>query len=314
MKNSLRIIAIVVVAVLLFGVGFGLGSRTGINVTVSVDSAVPAGGNATINSGDATQAPATQAPATQAPATDAPANDTPATDAPANDKPANDAPSGDAGAVPSSTAEIVKAYNDAIAKAKAEQNMTVHKISDVNIAVTDCSIPAATSLINPIVQKFVTGSDDTWTFAGSNSGTNANGDTIDADKLVPPSRRPAALTEAHVASATATPAGDGYKMTITLVNEKSTYDGTNTVDPAANNAVVDPLNLATMDISPASISSAEMTYSGTVLEATVDGSGRLTELHVKLPMVGVGQGGISFFKGISLTLEGALDDTYTFTY
>ena len=341
MKNALRIISVVVVAILLFSLGFGLGQKNGINVTVQVDGAAVPTGGATVSTvtppateAPATQAPATEAPTTQAPATDAPSADEPATDAPSADEPATDAPSADepatdapsadepatdapsadANTVPSSTAEVVKAYNDAIAKAKATQNMTVHKISDVNIQVTDCSIKLALPLINPIVQKFVTGSDDTWTFANSGTGTNANGDTVDADKLIPPSRRPAALAESHVASATATPAGDGYTMAIVLNNEKSTFDGTNTVDPAANNAVVDALNLATMDISPATISAADMTYSGTALTATVDGQGRLTELTVKIPMSGTGQGGIKSFNGLTLTLEGELNDTYTFTY
>ena len=316
MKNYLRIIALVVVAVLLFGLGFGLGQKSGITVTLDEKAVAALGGNGGGSASVSTNPPATNPPATEPPATNPPADvtpDEPTPDTPA-DEPANDNPAADAGKVPASTAEVVKAYNDAIAKAKATQNMTVHKISNVDIRVTDCSIKFALPLINPIVQKFVTGSDDTWTFAGSGTGTNANGDTVDADKLIPPGRRAAALAESHVSSATATPAGDGYTMTIVLNNEKSTFDGTNTVEPVANNAVVDALNLATMDISPATISAAEMTYSGTALTATVDGQGRLTELTVKIPMSGTGQGGVGRFNGLTLTLEGELNDSYAFTY
>lgn len=102
-------------------------------------------------------------------------------------------------------------------------------------------------------------------------------------------------------------------MDIKLVSEKSTYDGTNTVNPVAHESCMDPLNLATIDLGGvAVISQADMTYPGAVLGCDVDGQGRLTKLVIELPMDGSGTGTVEKVGGLQVNvgLAGALKDTY----
>ena len=317
MKNALRVIAIVLVAALLFGVGYSMGSSKGINITVQYSNE---GGAPTVNTN--TQPPATQAPQTQAPQTQAPATDAPATDAPAaddkTDAPATDAPAADdkGGAVPSSIAEIVKAYNNAINDTKKFQGtVSVHKVGKMNITLEDCTVSFLTSQINDIMQGLISDSDSSWTFTNGQHVWE-DGNVTELNRIVPPGGgREAALTEAGVASATATDNGDGtYTMVIKLVAEKSTFDGATgaTVNPAHNESVVDPLNLASLELPGITITKADMDYPGTTLEATVNGDGLLTKLVVDLPMKGGGTGKLGM--SLDVVISGGALDTYDFTY
>lgn len=322
MKNALRVIAIVLVAALLFGVGYSMGSSKGINITVQYSNEGGAAGSApTVNTN--AQPPATQAPQTQAPQTQAPATDAPATDAPAaddkTDAPATDAPAADdkGGKVPSSIPEIVKAYNSAINDTKKFQGtVSVHKVGTMKINLDDCSVSFLTSSINKILQGLIKDSDSSWTFTNGQHVWE-DGNITELNKIVPPGGgREAKLAEAGVASATATDNGDGtYTMVIKLVAEKSTFDGATgaTVNPSHNESVVDPLNLATLEVPSVTITKADMDYPGTTLEATVNGDGLLTKLVVDLPMQGGGTGN-AMGASLDVVISGGAHDTYDFTY
>ena len=101
-------------------------------------------------------------------------------------------------------------------------------------------------------------------------------------------------------------------MTIVLVSEKSTFDGTNTVNPVHHESCLSPLNLATLDISPAKITSADMSYPGATLNVTVDGQGRVTRYDYTLPMEGTGAGSLG--PTIELGLKGEMVETFDITY
>ena len=306
MKNALRVIAIVVVAALLFGVGYGIGSNKGINITVKYDGAQSSGGNATVNTNTT---PVTSAPApTQAPSTDAPKTD---------DKPAADTTKADDGkadakpssGVPSTLEEVVARYNEVINNAKKEQNITVHKVGNVALECTDCSVGILKGGVNTILKAFMKPYDDTYTISG---GKDSEGKS--ANDVILPQGREAALKPDGVASATATASGDGYVMNLTIKGESSTFDGQTTVAPANHEAAMIPLNLATLELpAGATISKADMTYPGATIEATVDGSGKLTKVVLVLPMEGTGTGSL---RSASLTIgvKGQLDETYELTY
>lgn len=330
MKNALRVIAIVLVAALLFGVGYSMGSSKGINITVQYSNSNAGGetNNATppsVNTNTTPQQPQqntqTQTPPaedkTDAPAedkTDAPAEDK--TDAPAEDK--TDAPAEDKGGkIPSGTAEIVKAYNNAINDTKKFQGtVSVHKVGTMKISLDDCTVSFLTSTINKILQGLIKDTDSSWTFTNGQHVWE-DGNITELSKIVPPGGgREAKLAEAGVASATAKDNGDGtYTMTIKLVSEKSTFDGSTgaTVNPAHNESVVDPLNLATLEVPSVTITKADMDYPGTTLEATVNGDGLLTKLVVDLPMQGGGTGN-AMGASLDVVISGGAHDTYDFTY
>lgn len=309
MKNALRVIAVVVVAAILFGIGYGLGSQKGITVNLKVEGT---GTGATVNTNTTPVAPSTTqpAPAPSEENTDKPAPSEENTDKPApsddkNDKPA-DEPAASTG-VPSSTDEIVAKYNEVINAAKKTQNATIHKTNNTTIEVTDLSVSFLKGTVNNILSGLVKPVDETYTLT---NGANENGTT--ASDIITPGGRDVALKAEGVTSATATPDGDGYKMTIVLVSEKSTFDGTNTVNPVHHESCLSPLNLATLDISPAKITSADMTYPGATLNVTVDGQGRVTRYDYTLPMEGTGAGSLG--PTIELGLKGEMVETFDITY
>ena len=214
--------------------------------------------------------------------------------------------------VPAEVAQIVEMYNNAIAKAKATGDMTVEKINDVQIELTDCSIQSSVNLITPIIEQFTGVTVNTWTFFGG-KGTNKDGETTTANKLISPTDRAATLFGADVASATVSE--DGRNFTITLKSEVSLFDGKTTVYPAGNYSVIDPFDPADMDLpSSFTVKSAEMTYTETVLKVTLDDSGRLTQLNIYVPVTISALGSISRFNEVSAMFELSYKDTFTFTY
>lgn len=310
MKKEIKIVAIVLVALIVFMSGFGLGASKGITINVGgsleVKGDAAANANATVPTAQPTTQPTTQPTA--------PANNDTTTAAPAgNDQPSTAAPSGDnkGGAVPSTNAEIVAAYNKAINDCKAISTGTVelHRVQAIDVKVTDC--PGGDSvrkIIDPVVQKMLSNTDVTFTF---NNGTDADGHTLN-DRVYPGGRQ-AALTEADIASASAAAEGDGYKITLKIVGEQSTYDGTNTVYPVHHETIMDPLNLATINMDPIKLTSATMDYPGADVELTVDGQGRVTRLYIYMPIDGSGSGGVGFIKA-TVGVGGSLTDELTFTY
>lgn len=318
MRKELKIVAVVLAAILLFLVGFGLGTTKGITFEISVNGsgsssgAVQTGGSSTATPSTTQQPVTTTSAPVSAPSGDsttttaAPAGDS-TTAAPAGD--ANPAPSGSS--VPSTPAEVVKAYNDAINAVKKCNNVTVHHVSAINLECTDCSLSIAKPVINTALPVLAKGSDWTRTYV---DGKQTDGDQWIND-MFPPGSKECNLTEADVASATATADGDGYKITLKIKAEVSTFDGTNTVNPTSHEKAMTPLNLAAIEIpiDGASITQADMNYPGATCEAVIDGSGRMTYLHIYLPMDGSGTGG---YKGmnISVGIAGDLDDTFELSY
>ena len=311
MKQETKIVAIVLTLLIVFLSGFGLGATKGININVN-GGTVQAGASAQQPADTQPAAPTTTAPA--APVTDAPATEAPATEAPAADAPATEAPAADAGAsagVPSTTAEIVAAYNKAINDAKhytGKVTLKKHDIIDVQLK----DLPAiAEKIITPVIANLTKTEPKEETFEGGKGTTDNTRELV--NWIIPGGGRDAALVEAGVASASATAEGDGYTMTITLVAETSTFDGTSTTsEPTHHKSVMDPLELGSLDLGPITISNADMKYPGATLTATVDGQGRLVKLVQKLPLEGTGTGkaGIS----ITLNLAGSMDGNYELTY
>lgn len=300
MKKEIKVVAIVLAALIIFLSGFGIGATKGINVNVKYEGAA----GEVAAPAPTTQAPQTTAPTTQAPTeapTQAPAGDD-ATDAPTQ------APAGDS-KVPSTPAEVVAAYNKAVNGTKNYKGSChFKKDSTVSLQITDCpGGNTVKNIIQPIVDNLAGSS--AWE-ADYNNGVNPDGGQL--YNALTPGDRDAALTEEACASATAVAAGDGYKMTVVIKPEKSTYDGTNTTYPVYHEQITNPLNLATLDI-PLEITAADMSYAGATVEVTVDGEGRITLMTLKMPIEGSGSGKAGFISA-TVGIAGSLDDTYTITY
>lgn len=328
MKKEIKVVAIVLVALIVFLAGFGLGATKGININVGSESGINVNVNGSLG-GSAqvvapTAAPVTQAPTTAAPVTQAP-TEAPTTAAPAGDAttaaPAGDAttaapteaPAGNTSAVPSTKAEIAAAYNKAINDAKhytGKVTLKKHDIIDVQLR----DLPSiAAAIINPVIANLTKTEPREETFENG-AGVSDNTRQL-SHWIIPGGGRDAAVQEASLANATATANADGgYTMVLTFVAESSTFDGTkNTSEPVHHMTAMDPLNLGSLDLGDAiSITQADLKYPGATMTATVDGQGRLVKLEQKLPMEGTGTGK----AGISLTLNlaGSMDGTYELIY
>ncbi len=309
MKQETKLVAIILVALIVFLSGFGLGATKGINIKIE-GAAVQTGAQAAPAPQTTTAAPQTTTAAPQT-TTAAPADDT-TTAAPSGDT-TTAAPSNNGGVkVPSGNAEIAAAYNKAVNDAKNYTGkVTLKKHDIINVGLAD---NAASSIINPVIQKLTATEPQEETFDGG-KGTADN--TRELKRwIIPGGGREAALQEAGIVSATATANPDGgYTMTITLVAEDSNFDGEkNTSNPTHHESIMDPLNLGSLDLGDAiKITSASLHYPGATMTATVDAQGRLIKLQQKLPMEGTGA--TKFLgKEVFASFAGALDEKWTFTY
>ena len=303
MKKEIKVVAIILVALIVFLSGYGLGASKGIKIEI--------GGTVEVNGGAVNAGAQVQQPATQQPATQAPSNDT--TDAPATDAPATDAPaadSGNASAVPSTKEEIAAAYNKAINGFKAYTgNATEKKVETIAIEVKDLPGPVA-AIVNPVVEGFTGTTEKEYVFT---NGVDADGNKT-ADRIIP-GGRDANVQAAGIADASATANADGgYTMKIKFVAESSNFDGTqNTSEPEFHKGAMDPLNLGGLDLGPIKIAEAGLDYPGATVEATVDSQGRLIKLVQLLPLGGFGTGKAGPIKA-TINLEGSMDATYEITY
>ncbi|MCM1543816.1 MAG: hypothetical protein NC110_00815 [Ruminococcus sp.] len=322
MKKELKVVAIVLVALIVFLSGFGIGAtKGGIKIAVNVSGdAQPANGgtvtptNPPVADTQPTTPPTTQAPVASDPATTAADASTPNGGASEPATTAAGAGTSTSAGTPSSKEDIVAKYNELINGMKSNPGtVKLHKTSNTVINVTDA--PAMKDQINKIVQGLVKPSDTMYTFTGNGSmGTEDTNNNAECDmkNIITPGGRDVALKAEGVKDATCTPSGDGYTMTINLIEETSSFNGTDTVNPVHHESCLSPLNLATLDISPAKISEANMTYPGATLILNVDGQGRLAKYETKLPMSGSGSG--KLVVSLSVGLEGSMDEVYEFTY
>ena len=309
MKKEIKVVAIILVALIVFLSGYGLGASKGIKIEIGGE--VNVNGGAAVNAGAVQQPQATQPQATQPQATQP---STPATpDAPEADAPEADAPATDSGntsAVPSTKEEIAAAYNKAVNDFKAYTgNATEKKVETIAIEVKDLPGPVA-AIVNPVVEGFTGTTEKEYVFT---NGVDADGNKT-ADRIIP-GGRDANVQAAGIAEASATANADGgYTMKIKFVAESSNFDGTqNTSEPEFHKGAMDPLNLGGLDLGPIKISEAGLDYPGATVEATVDSQGRLIKLVQILPLGGFGTGKAGPIKA-TINLEGSMDATYEITY
>ena len=302
MKQETKLVAIILVALIVFLSGFGLGATKGITINVNGGAAVQTGGTEPA-------APVETTTAAPVETTAAPAETT--TAAPAEQTTA--APAADAGAsnvsVPQTKAEIAAAYNKVVNEAKAYTGkVTLKKHDIINVALPES---AASKILNPVIANLTKTSPEEYVFDG---GKDVNDPNRYVSHKIVPNGRDVAVEEAGLASATAKANADGgYTMVLTFIAETATFDGTNTTSqPTHHKTAMDPLDLGSLDLGPVTITNADMRYPGATMTATVDGQGRLVKLEQNLPLEGSGTGK----AGLTLTLEitGSMDGTYEFIY
>ncbi len=317
MKKEIKVVAIVLVALVIFLAGFGIGSSKGINVVVKHEGTVAevvATTQATTVATTVATTEATTVAVTEATTTAAQTGDT-TTAAQTGDTTteATTTQAAETGSsIPSTPAEVVAKYNEVVNAAKKATNITIHKYATVNLECTSCSLAIAKPVVNAALPVLAKPTDWTRTYV---DGKHTEGDQ-QLNDVIPPSGKECLLTEGDVSTATATANADGsYEIKLVIKAETSTFKDGNTVNPVSHEKAMSPLNLATLElpIEGASITDADMNYPGATCEASVGADGRLTKLHIYLPMDGEGSGG---YKGMSLSvgIAGDMDDSFEITY
>lgn len=312
MKKETKVIAVVLAALVLFLSGVVVGTTKGGLVRIEMVG----GGSQSVaaTTPAATNPPATNPPATQPPVTNPPASDA-GTTAPSASDAGTTAPQSGGVTVPATPAEACAAYCKAVNEAKAYAgNGTVRRIEEIDVGVDSCSVAMLRGALDSVVRSFIKSSDESFEIANG-SYTNDDGETRTMNDRIYPGGRQVTVAEANVTSATATATADGgYTVTLKFPAEVSDYsDGTVLSSPTNHLTAVDPLDLATLDLNPFEIFSANMNYSGATCDATVNAEGKLVKLHINLPLNGTGTGGKGPVK-LDIGVSGFMDTTFEITY
>ena len=203
--------------------------------------------------------------------------------------------------------QIIQMMNYYVNLVKSESNMTATKTEVINVTVTDCSVPALVNTINGIVSGVIGDESESVTYSFVNDKEAGGGTPF---SLIPPTNKQFEVTADGVASASVTKDENGnYVYTVVLVPETTTMASP---EPKYNATAIGYLDLAGIDVSPAKIEQADMTYPGSTVSITVDANDRVVKLYNKLPMSGVGKAKLGLSGEASF--EGALDETWVFSY
>lgn len=160
----------------------------------------------------------------------------------------------------STKSETVKAYNAALAK-------TYQQVKQATITQSESGMYT----LNGKSEQFNTPST-------SKTGDFKNG--VDEDNLPAYAYGPdTKLTESMIDSASVTKLSDGYKVRLVMKSEKVDVKK----DSVYNTAGGFPFEFGYDGTPIKEYTSGSVTYSGTVIEATIDASGRVKELSVKTP-------------------------------
>lgn len=199
-------------------------------------------------------------------------------------------------------------YVDAVNQVKGYKgNITVKKVQNIDIELAD--VPSAVaSVLSEVAEYYAGTTENTYTF---NNGVDAEGRKL-AD-IIPPAGKEAALTEDAFISCFGVEDSDGTYVSIQLIDEEATYDGTKMTQQAEKNAaVVNVLDFAEIDLSPITVTQATVYYPGTMLWTALNTGADVEELETTTPME------ISFTGKVgpisfSTTAVVTVTETYTFT-
>ncbi len=209
-----------------------------------------------------------------------------------------------------SKAQIIENMNKAVNALKAEPNVTAHKMESIKIEVTDCTVQAAISTINKIIQGIAGDDEQTYTFTNG-QGTDEDGNTVTPKDMIPPIKKDFLLSDAGVATATAKKDGDNTVYTVTIVTENTTADQP---EPLYNAACIGYLNIMGLDLPGVTITQADMHYPGSTVEVVVNAQGKVIKLVNIMPMTGEGMAKIPLLGEGMAKFEGGLNETWDFTY
>ncbi|HZJ78004.1 MAG TPA: hypothetical protein VFD52_04310 [Clostridia bacterium] len=208
-----------------------------------------------------------------------------------------------------SKADIVKFYNTYANATKAYSGtVKIHREQQKKADLAKFEVKFLRGLANGMLSKAMGErdiKDKTFTKGKSSDGTTLV-------KFLPPGDKAkmSTLTASQVKSATCTATDGGWKVKLTLVEEKVGYNG----NPKAHQASMDILAVTDKDVDPFEIvkDTCEFKYSGATIEAVVNEDGLLDSLKIFEPVYITA----TLKKGVSIDAEvnGSWEQDITFKY
>lgn len=196
--------------------------------------------------------------------------------------------------------EIIDFYNKAVADSYKEK-VSVTSSELVTISLNSITGgDAVKSLANSIVSSYTEPTTVTKNFSDSKAE--------DGTRLVYFTAC-GAIDAKGVKSAMVKKTEKGYEIELTIVEEKA--DLTN--PPKYNSQASRPLDINSIDLMGAKVTKANFNYTGTVLKAVIDESGKVTSTSVTMPLAVIGEGKLSIIK-INVDASGVYTNESTFKY
>lgn len=193
-------------------------------------------------------------------------------------------------------AEIIDYYNQALKSAYASENLTVNKKTGFSNVIISSFSPYSVDTVNNLIEKELKDTDETKSF---------NGDAAAAEAFLVPN----ALESDGAKEAAITETENGYKISITLVQEKVDYKTAPKYNTQASVPVTGLADIASQN--SIKVKSSELDYQGTVITAEVDKEGKLVSLEHHMP---VNVKASASYTLISFNGSGSLEYTLSATF
>ncbi len=205
------------------------------------------------------------------------------------------------------TEEILKVVYDSVNKLKsADASFTGHKVQNIDMKLTDCSVPSMTDFVNKIISAFIKEEVYDYDFTNGVAQDPENGGTTTSNSTFPPVDKAFSLTRDGVASAKKEVVGENTVYSVKLVAETSTLENPR---PPYHNSASDTLDLSSVDIPVATITKADFEYPGATISVTLDPDGQIVAYREHLDITGTGEAKALGMSGYG-TLEGYMEENW----
>lgn len=214
--------------------------------------------------------------------------------------------------VPSEKKEIINAYVNAVNKLKSTADFSLVKKEKLNISIDEVTgVTGVSGIIKNTIQTIIENNthDEPQNYTFS-AGRTADGKT--PGEVIAPIGMQASLSASDVVSATAKATSKtSYKIKINLGKQKQTL---NSAAPGYS-TTMEVFDLERLALgSKISITSMDINYGNSTIEAVIDKDGRITSMKHYLEVTeGSGTGKITFASA-TVRMHGDMTNSYKITY
>lgn len=207
---------------------------------------------------------------------------------------------------------IVKKYVDAVNAAKKEKNMTVHHTFNTTMEVKKTSPDWINDIVSNLLQGIIPPGDYTYKF--KNGKADDEFDVYTPNDILPPAGKKCTLRASDIKSAKEKKTSSGTVYTLTLKSESTDLKNkTAEIHRRCSSTTFDAGSISNLDISPARFREIKTQCPATVITATLNKSGKITKINMKMPYTLDITAGFISIEG-SATLDGTFTDTFTIKY